>query len=107
MPLCGATTSSHAHEPSAGVVPCMPPEMALTKASAVDTSPYAPASGTSRRSTQGWFVSERDTTKRRARQREAAHEQADLHRARAQVAPADGQPEQQVGEPGQRTGSSP
>ena len=41
----------------------MPPEMALTNASAVDTSPYRAASGTSRRSTQGCSVNDRDTTK--------------------------------------------
>jgi hypothetical protein len=63
VPLCGATTSSQAHEPPAGVVPCIPAPMALTKASAVETSPYRPASGTSRRSTQGCWVKARETRK--------------------------------------------
>ena len=40
----------------------MPPEIALTNASPVDTSPYPAASGTSRRSTHGCWVNDRDTT---------------------------------------------
>ena len=62
VPLCGATTSSHAHEPPAGCGSVHATRDRVHDASAVDTSPYRAASGTSRRSTHGCSVNERDTT---------------------------------------------
>ena len=101
VPLCGATTSSQAHEPSAGVVPCMPPEMALTNASA-GRHVAVPRRVRNQPAQHPGLLGERPREDEgHDRHRQPAHDEPGLHRPRAQVAAADRHPEQQVGQPRQ------
>ena len=79
----------------------MPPEMALTNASAVDTSPYR--RGVRNQPAQHpRLLGERPRHHEgHDRHRQPAHDQPGLHRPGAQVAAADRHPEQQVGQPRQ------